>query len=129
MSISGYESILVREPLFGQTEFAVKADEIAMQALWYKYREGVTWTIVGGWGCTFNIGSIAGRQICVHVNWAKINGHIVMFYSGKECDRDRIDYWVCNVLPNSVGKASIPSCDAMNFDKCKQFCKGMAEHQ
>jgi hypothetical protein len=85
-------------------------------------------------GCTavtFEVGRLDGRPVCVAIEWVRLNGHLVAFWSGagKLVDYDMIEKffekkgwnprWDNNTRPATT--------NAMNFHHCIQHVQELAK--
>lgn len=111
---------------FKDTEFIIEADDFARQALWERYsgealepttRNTIKWDQDGmGWMDT--IGHVNKMPVCVTFVWAKLNGHLVVFYHAcsRMVDHEMVDDYMkkyCN--PTWDGGTRRAHCDASNF--------------
>lgn len=109
------------------TKFVVEASSSEQQFLWEHYckeamysipqRNKYDWKQLNpGWSET--VGHISGRPIVVGINWAEVNGVLVMFWEGisQLVDYAMIDYWIRSVCSPTWDKGTrLAHTDAMNF--------------
>lgn len=116
------------DPRFAQVEFIVAADDFSQQALWSMWQDGITWDS-DTTRSTVGLGILIGRNVTVEVRFARLNGHMVMFYNGNS---DLVDHTMVNTFVEDVRKialaarpGSVPAgkTDASNFHTCVHFCK------
>ncbi|CAN5194152.1 hypothetical protein BH11CYA1_BH11CYA1_23520 [soil metagenome] len=119
--------IAPNEPCFAQVEFAVEADRFAQQALWSMWQEGITWDSDTS-ARTVGLGILIGRNVTVEVRFARLNGHMVMFYNGNSdlVDRTMVNSFVEDVsklaLAANPGSSPAGKTDATNFHNCVRHC-------
>lgn len=95
--------------IFAKTEYAVEADAFARRALEIITSERITWEEnVPKVMYIFEIGHIHGRPINVQCTWAKLNGHLIMFYTGVNSlvDWNMIEDWLKVRLPKDACKGT-----------------------
>ena len=116
------------DPRFAQVEFIVAADDFSQQALWGMWQEGITWDSDTS-RLTVGLGILIGRNVTVEVRFARLNGHMVMFYNSNS---DLVDHNLVNTFVEDVrkialaarpGSAPADKTDASNFHTCVHFCK------
>lgn len=115
------------DPRFAQVEFIVAADDFSQQALWSMWQEGITWDSDTS-RLTVGLGILIGRNVTVEVRFARLNGHMVMFYNGNS---DLVDHTMVSSFVEDVrklglsarpGSAPADKTDATNFHTCVHYC-------
>lgn len=114
-------------PHFANVEFMVEADSFAQQALWSMWQEGITWNSDTS-ARTVGLGILIGRNVTVEVRFARLNGHMVMFYNANSdlVDRTMVNTFVEDVrklgLAARPGSTPAGQTDPTNFHTCVQHC-------
>lgn len=98
------------------TEWIVEATSNEQFLLWQKHHRNCNWEQTN-LGVHFHLGELHGRPICMHLQWCKINGHVVMFWDGVSelFDRKMSDEY----FEKMVGKKRT---SATNFHICLNDC-------
>lgn len=125
------------ESRLAQTLFIVEADSYAYHSLWADHAEHSLWTsfdvrenrrshkartweqINPGW--LIEVGKLGRMPCCISVSWARIDGHLVMFWY--ECsqvtDSRKAEAWLAERFKGTYdGGHRRASCDASNFVHC-----------
>lgn len=119
--------IAPNDPRFALVEFIVAADDFSQQALWSMWQEGITWDS-DTTRTTVGLGILIGRNVTVEVRFARLNGHMVMFYNGNS---DLVDHGMVNTFVEDVRKLALAArpgstpagkTDATNFHTCVAHC-------
>ena|SRR5581483_3409967 len=113
------------DPRFKDTEYVVEADSYAMQSLWerwstealHKHKDFnfINWR-QDSMGSCVHIGDLDKRPVVVTFFWAKLNGHLVVFWeaTSEVVDYKMVEEWLgkyCNPQHNDRRSR----CDANNF--------------
>lgn len=126
--IARLADIAPNDPRFAQVEYIVEADDFAQHALWNSWHEAIKWEADSS-ARLVGLGILIGRNVTVEVRFARLNGHMVMFYNGNS---DLVDHTMVGSFVEDVrklglaarpGSAPAGSTDASNFHTCVQFCK------
>lgn len=105
------------DPLFAKTLFTVEANTFEISAL--RKEHGDYWDDYNHCGRMIPIGFVDNKPVCFQVEWAKINGILVAFWSATSqvVDYKMIEDWfVLHCNPTHNGRQS--RCDAQNFHQC-----------
>lgn len=93
-------------------EYLVEADSRAELDLWSKYHRSTKWD-ENHVGLMQQVGTARGvngkkMPVCVHVRFAKINGHVIAFYEGTSAvvDHDAIEEWVKKRYKHAKGQTN-----------------------
>ena len=111
--------------LLQETKFVVEADSFAQLTLWREYAKDstrktdlntLTWEQINP-GSMRTIGFIKKKPVSIELTWARINGHIIMFYNAcsQMVDHKMVEDWLdqnCNPIYDHGRQART---DAMNF--------------
>jgi len=100
------------------TEYVMEANHFEMFSLWKEWHERLDWKEISkGMMETVATVNLDGKDhpVCLTGIWAKLNGHLVLFYSDTSLvvHHDKIKDWVREHTPNSKGCS-----DAWNFHNC-----------
>lgn len=111
--------------LCDNTDFVVEADSYARVHLNRRWSPNVNWEFDPR--CyTVEIGSFAGNPIAINMQFAKINGKRIMFYSpcSAVVNYDMIDKWLlANCNPTRFGGLERAHVNAENFHRVIDFCR------
>jgi hypothetical protein len=114
------------DPRFKDTEFVVEADSYARQTIWEQWStqamfkrpncNNINWE-QDSMGCVLQIGTLDNRPVNIEFYWAKLIGHLVLFYHpcSQVVDHAMIETWIkkyCNPQWDNGRRAH---CDASNF--------------
>lgn len=121
------------ENRLNQTLFIVEATEFEQHVLWSdhssrsKFRRfphfpTLNWEEISpGWIVT--VGHSHRRPICISVSWARIEGHLIMFYHGcsQLVDSIKIAKWLDKNFKGKWDRGTCrAACDVNNFHHCLQ---------
>ena len=115
------------ESRLARTLFIVEATACEVHCLWcdnardsqHRRFKSRTWEQINpGWLVT--VGELALVPICVSTTWAKIDGHLVMFWEAcsQVVDREQIDFWINDHFINTWNNGLPAKTNAMNFHHC-----------
>jgi len=108
------------DPRFEDTEFLIEADDFAQHALWREWHDKVIWEQDSS-GLLYSVGELGGYPVTVSINWAKLNGHRVCFYSdsSRVVDWTMIEEWLNKVCyPRWGNNSRHARTNATNFHHC-----------
>lgn len=125
------------DPRFKDTEFVVEADSFAHQTLWEQWSTEALFTRPhcnniqweqDSMGFMDTIGQLADMPVCVSFFWAKLNGHLILFYNATSAvvDHRMIESWLkkyCNPQWDNGRRAH---CDASNFHHVVSYVRESA---
>jgi hypothetical protein len=115
--------VMAEDPRWSATRYLVEATEYEKHAAWcfrakhspWRYdlhaTNDVEWTKTSpGYNC--QIGKLAGKSVCVNVQWDYLNGQLVCFWEAASLvvDYDMIEAWLKKELPNVTF-----TCNAQNL--------------
>lgn len=121
---------------FKDTEFVVEADGYAQQQLWYDYHKPNLNEVAGAhygtfvpdknkveWvedcrGAFYQTGELDGRPVCTNFFWAKLDGHLIVFYdnTSQVVDTVQVEQWLNkNCWPKWDNGTRIAITNADNF--------------
>ncbi len=111
--------------LCDSTEFVVEADEFARFQLNRQWHEKVDWEFDPR--CyKVDIGTFAGFPVTLNLQFTKLNGKRIMFYSpsSQVVDYEMIDQWLqANCNPTRFGGLNRAHVDASNFMQVIDFVR------
>ena len=111
-----------------QSMFAVEATTAEYHFLWANHAsesrtcrfDPIPWKqVMSGFGVT--IGSLAGMPVVISLNWALIDGQLVMFWhpTSQVVDHRQIEEWLAKHFDAMWDKSTRRAvCDADNFHLC-----------
>ena len=105
------------EENFKDVVFAIEATHFEKLSLWQLNEKS---KCIKSWeenfpGWIVVIGYVDKMPVAVHLSYAKLNGHKVVFYNASSLivDHEMVRNWIDNYNPNNSNHA-----DAMNFGHC-----------
>jgi hypothetical protein len=119
------------DPRFAATEFVVEADDFSRRALWAENEtldtgRSLHWEDDPA-GLAIVLGEVAGLPVNVSFVWARLDGHLVLFYSAVSLVTHRgiVERWLLrHCHPKWDGGTRSAHCDALNFHLCREYCGG-----
>ncbi|MFA7341246.1 MAG: hypothetical protein WC028_30970 [Candidatus Obscuribacterales bacterium] len=115
------------DPRFAQVEYMVEADNFVYHTLWSTWHESIKWQPDAA-GRMVGLGILIGRNVNVEVRFARLNGHMVMFYypCSQLVDYTMVDSFIEDVrklgLAARPGSEPAGKSDATAFHNCVHFC-------
>lgn len=114
------------------TLFCVEATHFEQHMLWSRWSADslekfkllfVKWEQLGGWAVT--VGQLDNRPVVVSMDWARIDGHLVMFWCAcsQVTDAKQADDWFTRNFTGTWGGGRRAMCDASNFHHAEQAIK------
>lgn len=121
------------ESRLSKTLFVVEATSFEQHVIWEKNQEGrfssfLKWEqVMDGWGV--HVGDLEGRPCMISVSWARIEGHLVMFWypMSQVSDSAKSEAWISKYFSQTWDNGRRSWCDAQNFHLCMQAIKERKE--
>lgn len=120
--------LVTEDPRFQEATYFVNAENGAAGLLWSEWARGV-WKQIKSWkqdshGASVNVGSVGGEDLRYTFFFARLNGHLVGFYSSERllADMKLIEAWLDKT---PAGKQS-RTCNATNFSSCVACVRDLA---
>lgn len=123
-----------------ETLFVVEATSFEQHCLWQQFAENspyrisqygrLRWEQMDGWLIT--IGHIEDHPVCMTVSWAKINGHLVMFWDqcSRVTDSVMAEAWINEHFKGKWDNGNrLAQTDANNFHHCVHAIREAEESQ